>query len=169
MGTPSRWFGERGLKTADDIDQEMRHHMRTALAAITTLSAGAVLGMAVATAAPTPAVPDADALTSQLQRVLSTSTPAAERAAALQGGQAAIPTADNIAGQLDRYKSMFSWRVQNPELHGDQLDAQLAVSVPILGTRTHDIYWVNDGGTWKLSNASACVIATQVAGTNCTV
>ena len=26
-------------------------------------------------------------------------------------------------------------------------------------TKTHDINWVNDGGTWKLSNASACVIA----------
>ncbi len=143
--------------------------MRAALVAMTVLAAGAVTGTAVAVAAPTPPVPSADALTSQLQRVLNTSTPDAERAAGLQGGQSAVPTANNIAGQLDRYKSMFSWRVQNPELHGEQLDAQLAVTVPIMGTKTHNIFWVNDGGTWKLSNASACVIATQVAGTDCTV
>ena len=41
--------------------------------------------------------------------------------------------------------------------------------LPLFGTRTHPIYWVPIDGAWKLSNASACVIATQVAGTDCTV
>lgn len=67
------------------------------------------------------------------------------------------------------YGGIVNWSVQNPTLNGNQLDAQLAVSIPVFGTKTHDINWVNDGGTWKLSNASACVIATQVAGTDCTV
>ncbi len=101
--------------------------------------------------------------------VLNTGAPDAERAAKLQGGQAAVPTANNIANQMNRYSALFDWRVQNPTVNGDRLDAQLAVSVPVMGTRTHDIYWVQQDGDWKLSNASACVIATQVAATECTV
>jgi hypothetical protein len=64
---------------------------------------------------------------------------------------------------------MINWNVQNPSLNGDQLDAQLAVTIPMFGTKTHAVYWVAQDGRWKLSNASACVIATQVAGTDCTV
>jgi len=63
----------------------------------------------------------------------------------------------------------MSWKVQNPALDGDRLDAQLAVSVPVFGTRTHDIYWVDQDGKWKLSNPSACLIARDAAGTDCTV
>ena len=52
---------------------------------------------------------------------------------------------------------------------GDRVDAQLAVSIPIFGTKTHNIYWVDQDGQWKLSNPSACVIAHDVAGVDCTV
>lgn len=141
----------------------------TATAIIAAGAAGAVIGTGTAMAAPTPAVPSADQLTSQLRSVLSTGTPDDQRAAALQGGQAAVPTANNIANALNRYGGLVNWSVQNPALNGNRLDAQLAVSIPIFGTKTHEINWVNDGGTWKLSNASACVIATQVAGTDCSV
>ena len=141
--------------------------MRAVVAAIATLSIGAFVGGGAASAAPQ--VPSADQLTSQLQRVLNTSLPDSERAAGLEGGQAAVPTANNIAGAIDRYSGVMSWKVQNPVLDGDRLDAQLAVSVPIFGTRTHDIYWVDQGGTWKLSNPSACLIARDAAGTDCTV
>lgn len=143
--------------------------MRAVVTMAAMVVAGAIGGAGMAAAAPTPPVPDADQLTAQLRRVLDTGTPDAQRAAALQGGRAAVPTADNIGAALDRYGSVVSWSVQNPALHGDRLDAQLAVSIPLLGTRTHDIYWVPGDGDWKLSNASACVIATQVAGTDCTV
>ena len=104
-----------------------------------------------------------------LRQVLNTGAPASERAAKLAGGQSAVPTADNIANRLNSYGGMVNWQVQNPVLNGDRLDAQLAVTIPIFGTKTHDIYWVDQDGAWKLSNPSACVIATDVAGVDCTV
>ena len=143
--------------------------MRAVVAAIATLLIGVFAGSGVALAEPTPTVPSADQLTSQLQRVLNTSLSDSDRAAELEGGLAAVPTANNIAGAMDRYSGVMSWKVQNPALDGDRLDAQLAVSVPVFGTRTHDIYWVDQGGTWKLSNPSACLIARDAAGTDCTV
>ena len=143
--------------------------MRTALSAMTVLIAGAVLGTGAATAAPQPPTPTSEQLQAQLQKVLDRGVSDEERAGELQGGMAAVPTANNIAGVIDTYRSMMSWQVQNATLNGDQVDAQLAVTIPIFGTKTHQIYWVNQDGAWKLSNPSACVIATQVAGTTCTV
>lgn len=141
--------------------------MRVALAAMSVVAAGAFGGMGVASAEP--AVPDAGQLTSELRQVLNTGAPASERAAKLAGGQSAVPTADNIANRLNSYGGMVNWQVQNPVLNGDRLDAQLAVTIPIFGTKTHNIYWVDQDGAWKLSNPSACVIATDVAGVDCTV
>ena len=141
--------------------------MRAAVMTMTVLAAGA-LGAAGPVWAE-PAVPTADQLTSQLQSILNTANPVAERAAQLAGGSAAVPTADNIAGRLNAYGGLLSWQVQNPVLNGDRLDAQLAVTMPVFGTRTHAIYWVDQGGTWKLSNPSACVIARDAAGVDCTV
>jgi len=140
--------------------------MRAALSAMTVLTVGAMMGAGVAAAEP---APSAEQLQAQLQKVLNRSLPDAERAAELQGGMAAVPTANNIAGVMDQYSSMMSWRVQNANTSGDQVDAQLAVTIPIFGTKTHDIYWVNSDGAWKLSNASACVIARDAAGVDCTV
>ncbi len=68
--------------------------MRAAFAAMTVLAAGALSGAGVALAQP---VPSAGELTSDLQQVLNTGAPASERAALLAGGEAAVPTADNIA------------------------------------------------------------------------
>jgi len=80
------------------------------------------------------------------------------------GRQGLISDGDDvIAG------GVVSWQVENPVLNGDQLDAQLAVTIPIFGTKSHNIYWVNQDGAWKLSNPSACVIANDVAGVSCTV
>ncbi|WP_137145574.1 hypothetical protein [Mycolicibacterium sp. CR10] len=141
--------------------------MRAAFAAMTVLVAGGLGAAGVASAEPT--VPSAGELTSQLQTVLNTGAPTSDRAAKLAGGQAAVSTADNIANRLNTYGGMVNWQVQNPVLNGDQVDAQIAVTIPIFGTKTHDIYWVNQDGAWKLSNPSACVIATQVAGVDCTV
>jgi hypothetical protein len=140
--------------------------MRPLMIAIATLVVGGFAATGVAAAQP---APSADELTGKLQRVLNTSLPAGERASELEGGQAAVPTADNIAAVMDRYQSMMSWRVQNATLDGDQVNAELAVSVPVFGTRTHPIYWVNQDGAWKLSNPSACVIARDAAGADCTV
>lgn len=109
------------------------------------------------------------AAVTEFMTVLNTGAPTSERAAKLAGGAAAVPTADNIANQLNSYGGMVSWQVQNPVLNGDQLDAQLAVTIPIFGTKSHNIYWVNQDGAWKLSNPSACVIANDVAGVSCTV
>lgn len=133
------------------------------------LVTGFLAGAASAVAEPLPPTPSADQLNAQLQTVLNTRAGDAERAAGLQGGAAAIPTANNIANQMDRFSSMFSWQVQSPSIRGNQLNADLAVSVPVFGTKTHQINWVAQDGRWKLSNASACVIATQVAGTDCGV
>ncbi|MGV0834419.1 hypothetical protein [Mycolicibacterium thermoresistibile] len=140
--------------------------MRTVLATCAALLAAFVLGAPLAVAQPTPS---ADQLTGQLQRVLDTSLSDEERAAELEGGMAAVPTANNIAGVINRYDAVMSWRVQDPVRNGDRVDAQLAVSIPLLGTRTHNIYWIDRDGAWKLSNASACVIARDAAGTDCTV
>lgn len=140
--------------------------MRTALCAMTVLIAGALIGAGTATAAPPP---NADELNAQLQNVLNRGLSDDERAGELQGGLAAVPTANNIAGVIDQYSSLMSWRVQDATVNGDRVDAQLAVTVPIFGTKTHQIYWINQDDAWKLSNESACVIATQVAGTTCTV
>lgn len=140
--------------------------MRAALAAMTVLAAGALGGAGVAAAQP---APSAGELQSDLQQVLDTGAPASERAAKLAGGDAAVSTADNIANRLNTYGGMVNWQVQDPVLNGDQVDAQLAVTIPIFGTKTHSIYWVNQDGAWKLSNPSACVIATDVAGVDCTV
>ena len=141
--------------------------MRAAIAAVSVLAAGALSGMGVAWAQP--AVPSAGELTSELRQVLNTGTPTEVRASKLAGGDAAVPTADNIANRLNTYGGMVNWQVQNPVLNGDQLDAQIAVTIPIFGTKTHNIYWVNQDGAWKLSNPSACVIARDVAGVDCTV
>ncbi|BBY78819.1 hypothetical protein MPRF_57180 [Mycolicibacterium parafortuitum] len=141
--------------------------MRAALAAISVVAAGALSGMGVAWAQPP--VPSAAELTAELQQVLNTGAPTEVRASKLAGGEAAVPTADNIANRLNTYSGMINWRVENPVLNGDQLDAQIAVTIPIWGTKTHNIYWVDQGGTWKLSNPSACVIARDVAGVDCTV
>jgi hypothetical protein len=143
--------------------------MRTALSAMTVLMAGALIGAGTATAEPAPPAPSAEQLQAQLEKVLNRGLSDEERAGELQGGLAAVPTANNIAGVIDQYSSMMSWRVENAALNGDQVDAQLAVTIPIFGTKTHQIYWINQDGAWKLSNPSACVIATQVAGTTCTV
>ncbi|WP_197374233.1 hypothetical protein [Mycolicibacterium baixiangningiae] len=140
--------------------------MRRPMIAISTLVIGGFAATGVAAAQP---VPSADELTAKLQRVLNTSVPAEERASELEGGSAAVPTADNIAAVMDRYGSVMSWRVQNAALNGNQVDAQLAVTIPVFGTRTHQIYWVNQDGAWKLSNPSACVIARDAAGADCTV
>ncbi|ORV91704.1 hypothetical protein [Mycolicibacterium iranicum] len=141
--------------------------MRAAIAAVSVLAAGALSGMGVAYAQPP--VPSAGELTSELQQVLNTGTPSEVRASKLAGGEAAIPTADNIANRLNTYGGMVNWQVQNPVLNGDQLDAQIAVTIPIFGTKTHNIYWIDQDGAWKLSNPSACVIARDVAGVDCTV
>ncbi|MEZ0342905.1 hypothetical protein ACAG25_23350 [Mycobacterium sp. pV006] len=141
--------------------------MRAALAAMTVMAAGALGGAGMAWAQP--ATPSAGELTSELRQVLNTGAPTAERAAKLAGGDAAVPTADNIANRLNSYGGMVNWQVQNPVLNGDQLDAQIAVTIPLFGTKTHNIYWVNQDGAWKLSNPSACVIAHDVAGVDCTV
>ena len=141
--------------------------MRAAIAAVSVLAAGALSGMGVAYAQPP--VPSAGELTSELQQVLNTGTPSEVRASKLAGGEAAIPTADSIANRLNTYGGMVNWQVQNPVLNGDQLDAQIAVTIPIFGTKTHNIYWIDQDGTWKLSNPSACVIARDVAGVDCTV
>lgn len=141
--------------------------MRAALAAMSVVAAGVLSGVGVASAEP--AMPDAGQLTSELRQVLNTGAPASERAARLAGGQSAVPTADNIANRLNTYGGMVDWQVQNPVLNGDRLDAQLAVTIPIFGTKTHNIYWVDQDGAWKLSNPSACVIARDVAGVDCTV
>jgi hypothetical protein len=133
------------------------------------LATGAVLGAGSAGADPSPPAPSADQLTSQLQAVLNPGAPDTDRAAKLQAGMAGIPTANNIADQMNRYASMVNWRVQNPSVSGDHLNAELAVSVPVFGTRTHQIDWIAQDGSWKLTNASACVIATQVAGTTCLI
>lgn len=140
--------------------------MHAALSAMVVLTVGAMIGAGAAAAEP---APSAEQLQAQLQKVLNRSLPDAERAAELQGGLAAVPTANNIAGVMDQYSSMMSWRVQNASQRGDQVDAQLAVTIPIFGTKTHDIYWVNSDGAWKLSNPSACVIARDAAGVDCTV
>lgn len=143
--------------------------MRAALAAVSVsvMAAGALSSMGVAWAQPP--VPSAGELTSELRQVLNTGAPASERAAKLAGGQAAVSTADNIANRLNTYGGMVNWQVQNPVLNGDQLDAQIAVTIPIFGTKTHNIYWIDQDGAWKLSNPSACVIARDVAGVDCTV
>jgi hypothetical protein len=141
--------------------------MRAALAAMSVLAAGALGGAGMAWAQPP--TPSAGELTADLRQVLDTGAPASARAAKLAGGEAAVPTADNIANRLNTYGGMVNWQVQNPVLNGDQVDAQIAVTIPIFGTKTHNIYWVNQDGAWKLSNPSACVIATDVAGVACTV
>lgn len=140
--------------------------MRAALA-MSVLALGALSGTGVAWAEP--AAPSAVELTSELQQVLDTGAPADMRAAKLAGGDAAVPTADNIASRLNTYGGMVDWQVQNPVLTGDQVNAQIAVTIPIFGTKTHNIYWVNQDGAWKLSNPSACVSARDVAGVDCTV
>ncbi|MGB0972069.1 MAG: hypothetical protein ACPGVG_14085 [Mycobacterium sp.] len=141
--------------------------IRAAVAAIAVVAVGAIGGAGVAVAQP--AALSAGELTAQLRQVLDTGAPTSERAAKLAGGAAAVPTADNIANRLNSYGGMVSWKVENPVLNGDRLDAQLAVTVPIFGTKSHNIYWVNQDGAWKLSNPSACVIATDVAAVSCTV
>ncbi|BCI52046.1 hypothetical protein NIIDNTM18_13240 [Mycolicibacterium litorale] len=140
--------------------------MRPLVIALATLAVGGAAATGVAAAQ---TAPSADELTGKLQRALNTSLSADERASELEGGSAAVATADNIAAVMDRYGSMMSWRVQNATQNGDQVDAQLAVTVPLFGTRTHQIYWVNRDGAWKLSNPSACVIARDAAGAACTV
>ncbi len=140
--------------------------MRAALA-MSVLALGALSGTGVAWAEP--AAPTAEELTFELQQVLNTGAPADVRAAKLAGGDAAVPTADNIANRLNTYGGMVNWQVQNPVVNGNQVDAQIAVTIPIFGTKTHNIYWVDQDGAWKLSNPSACVIARDVAGVDCTV
>lgn len=144
--------------------------MRGPLVSIATVLVGLGLwGAPSAAADPTPAVPSADQLTAQLQRAVNTRLPDGDRAGVLEGGVAAIPTANGIGDTMDRYSSMFNWNVQNPSLAGDQLNAELSVSIPMFGTKVTPIYFIPQDGAWKLSNASACAIAQNVTYTECSV
>lgn len=144
--------------------------MRGIVAAMATAVVGLGVSIApVAAADPTPPVPSADQLTAKLQRAVNLGLSDSERAAELEGGAAAIPTANGIGGVMDQYSSMFNWNVQNPALNGNQVDAELSVSIPLMGTKTTPIYFVPVDGTWKLSNPSACAIAQNVTYTECSV
>ncbi|WP_078309294.1 MULTISPECIES: hypothetical protein [unclassified Mycobacterium] len=145
-------------------------HRALAAAAAGALTAGLALGAGNSYAEPAPALLSADQLTRRLAVIFDTNAGAAERAAYLEGGQAALPTADEIGGPIAQHRSMVSLRVENPALEGNHLTSQLVMSVIGMGSRRRTLDWVESGGAWKLSNGSLCALFDETAkGNGCTL
>ncbi|WP_194834034.1 hypothetical protein [Nocardia sp. XZ_19_369] len=148
-------------------------------AATTFALTAAVLGGATATAitaspalaAPLSApmhaaAPSAAELTTKLRLAVNTGAPRSARAAELESGEAGVATMDKIGAILLAAPPSLRYNVVNPSVSGDRIDAQLRVTTEGYPDFNYDASWKQLDGTWKLSRASECSIASAL-GLSC--
>ncbi|MEU7631034.1 hypothetical protein AB0C34_13760 [Nocardia sp. NPDC049220] len=136
-----------------------------ALAAALVGTAGAV---APAVAAPLVAplhaqAPGAGELTAKLRVAINTGAARGTRAAELESGDAGVATMDKIAGLLAAAPPSLRYSVINPSTSGDRIDAQLLVTTEGYPNFTYDVSWKQIDGTWKLTRAAECSLASALA------
>ncbi len=84
----------------------------------------------------------------------------AQKAQRLEGGARAVRQAQPIVAVLQRFKPLgFTYRVTGPvTVTGNTLKATLELRSPGWNPAQMPLYWVWQGGQWKLSNRSICDI-----------
>lgn len=137
-----------------------------AIAATVGVAGALTLGTLPAHAAP--AAPSESQLVGKLTLLLSDAS-ADRKAAELEGGAAALGTVDGVAGRVRTAGPAFKWTILGPvRVDGDVATATLRREFPGLPLYTDPLSWKWMGGNWKLTNASACFLASQTM-TPCTV
>ena len=101
-------------------------------------------------------------LVAKLQTLLSPGASDDVKAAELKAGYAGLASANQIATALASAGPAYSWTVVGPvTADSSVMTAQLQTSLVGFGDRFAPISWIWIDGTWKLSNESACYIASQ--------
>ncbi len=91
-------------------------------------------------------------LTSKLQAALNGTT------SELEGGDAALPTINGIGGLLRTFPQV-TWSVGGPvTVDGETMTAPLNLASPGFAPVVQQLTWKWVGGSWKLSNQSACAL-----------
>lgn len=147
-----------------------------AVAAVATVGSGVAALSAPAQAAPVlgpmrtqAPTPGPGELQSVLTLAIDQGAPRAERATALEAGEAGLAMADQLADVIAVAPPSLRWSVSGPvRVEGDLAYAQLVVTADGFEPYSTEISFRQTNGTWKLSRAGQCAIA-AVAGLPCTV
>jgi hypothetical protein len=117
-----------------------------------------------------PPAPSSDQLTDQLDLIINRAADRNARIAEL-ADPSAIKGADNLGALKDTFGWEFTWRVDDPVITGDSMNARLAVTLndhsgrPSI-TKTWPMAYSDVGDRWKLSKASICMM-TQYFQSSC--
>ena len=123
--------------------------------------------VATTEAAAAPTALTTDQLTAKL-KVLMNGT-SEQKANELEAGSAAFPTIDAVMVALKNAGPVMKWSVTGPvQLNGDTLTANIERSVPGWAPFSDPLTWKWIDGTWKLSNAGVCTLA-SIAFAQCSV
>lgn len=109
-----------------------------------------------------PAALSESQLVGKLQIVLSPGSSDDAKAAELEAGYGGLSSANQVAAALATAGPAYSWTVVGPvAADSSVMTAQLQTSLVGFGDRFAPISWKWIDGTWRLSNESACYIASQ--------
>lgn len=101
-------------------------------------------------------------LVAKLQTLLSPGASDDAKAAELEAGYGGLSSVNQVAAALASAGPAYSWTVVGPvTADSSVMTAQLQTSLVGFGDRFAPISWKWMDGTWKLSNESACYIASQ--------
>ncbi|HEY5856672.1 MAG TPA: hypothetical protein VIW24_22185 [Aldersonia sp.] len=115
-----------------------------------------------AAAVAAPAALSEGQLVAKLQILLNPGASDDAKAAELEAGYGGLSSVNQVAGALATAGPAYSWTVVGPvTADSSVMTAQLQTSLVGFGDRLAPISWKWLDGTWKLSNESACYIASQ--------
>ena len=98
----------------------------------------------------------------KLQILLNPGASDDAKAAELEAGYGGLSSVNQVAAALAAAGPAYSWTVVGPvTADSSVMTAQLQTSLVGFGDRFAPISWKWIDGTWKLSNESACYIASQ--------
>ena len=101
-------------------------------------------------------------LVAKLQILLNPGASDEAKAAELEAGYGGLASVNQVASALAAAGPAYSWTVVGPvTADGSVMTAQLQTSLVGFGDRLAPISWKWIDGTWKLSNESACYVASQ--------
>lgn len=141
----------------------------TTAAAVTPQATPEPTAPTQAQATPEPTTPTEAELIGALQSLLDRGVSEGTRAAAVEGGAAALPTIDAVGNALTLAGPVYKWTITGPVTSdGQVLTAQLKTSLVGFGDRFATLKWKWIDGRWKLSNESVCALAANALAT-CTV
>lgn len=101
-------------------------------------------------------------LVAKLQTLLNPGASDDSKAAELEAGYGGLSSVNQVASALAAAGPAYSWTVVGPvTADSSVMTAQLQTSLVGFGDRLAPVSWKWIDGTWKLSNESACYIASQ--------